>query len=70
MSTDLHIRGVSDGAATRFRRGARVRGLTLGEYLERLEHLHQVARAQEHGQMPPRENSMIAIAELALPTED
>ena len=63
MTTVLHIRGVSDEAAARFRRGARVRGLTLGEYLERLQALHDVVR--EDGLI-----IALILAGLTLPTED
>ena len=68
MTTVLHIRNVSDEAAARFRRGARVRGLLLGEYLERLSRLPQgVANMRRSGYTP---EALLYDLGLTLPTED
>lgn len=37
----LNIRGISPEGAARIKRAAQVRGITLGEYLDRLSQLHQ-----------------------------
>ena len=42
----LNIRNIDDLAAAKLKRGAEIRGLTLGAYLARLADLHDVARAR------------------------
>lgn len=42
----LNIRNIDEGAAERIGRAARVRGITLGQYLARLVDLHDASRSR------------------------
>jgi len=44
--TTLNIRNIDDAAAAKLKRGADMRGLTLGQYLAKLAELHDRARAR------------------------
>lgn len=61
----LYIRNFDDNAAARIKRAAQVRGLTLAEYIERLEGLRRTCSTQRGVLAEPLETSG-----LALPTED